>query len=158
MCVAISVVTTKWQHVSLDFSILGKKNFTNRSPYITPDYGIQGKSYTLSYPNGRSLDKNNQIQVDANSLLQGGVATDIIIPMTTATAIDTYTNGIDTALAYAENCLQTSCWAPQSSDESSGVWGVIAGVVAGVALTAGGIYLLKQRAKKHNVIRAAHVH
>lgn len=82
------------------------------------------RSYALSYPYGRSLDKNKQIQVDADNLLQGGVATDIIIPMTTETAINTYTNDIDTALAYAENCLQTSCWTPSSSDESSsGMWG-----------------------------------
>lgn len=98
-----------------------------------------GIIYYISYPDGRSLDKNNQIQVDANASLQGGVATDIIIPMNAATAIDTYTNGNDTALAYAVNCLQTSCWASQSSNESS--WKTIAEVVAGAAVVAGSVYL-----------------
>ena len=101
--------------------------------------------YFISYPDGRSLDKNNQIQVDANASLQGGVATDIIIPMNAATAIDTYTNGKDMALAYAINCLQTSCWAAQSSGSSSRVWETIAEVAAGVAAVTGGVYLAKQK-------------
>ena len=117
--------------------------------------GNPERNYFLSYPFGRSLDKNNQIQVDANNLLQGGVETDIIIPMTAATAIDTYTNGIDTALTYAENCLQTSCWASHPSDGSSfRIWKAIVGAVVGVALTAEGIYLLKQ----HGAISASHKH
>lgn len=117
--------------------------------YPSGNYRTTEKHYGIIYPIGRSLNQSGEIQVDANALLQGGVTRDIKIPMNTSTAIATYTNGEDTALTFAVNCLQNQCWATQpaapttnGSHQNNFPLGVVAGVAAGVAAIAGGTYLL----------------
>ncbi|MBE1445825.1 S41 family peptidase [Paenibacillus sp. OAS669] len=56
------------------------------------------EGYSANFPDGRSLNKDKQIQVDSNYTGQGGVAPDIRVPLTRETFKQVYIDGQDVLL------------------------------------------------------------
>ncbi|TIH20157.1 peptidase S41 [Marinifilum sp. JC120] len=85
--------------------------------YIVSFYGTNGSfgmtggeakmplGYTITFPNGQSLDVNKVIQLDSKNGI-GGITPDVRVPKTSARMID-YANGVDTELAYAVSFLNS---------------------------------------------------
>ncbi|NDV23743.1 S41 family peptidase [Desulfovibrio sp. JC022] len=85
--------------------------------YIVSFYGTNGSfgmtggeakiplGYTISFPNGQSLDINKEVQLDSQNGI-GGITPDVRVPKTSARMID-YANRVDTELAYAVDFLNS---------------------------------------------------
>jgi carboxyl-terminal processing protease len=69
---------------------------------------ILPEGLTLHFPDGQSLDRGGQIQLDSSSTLQGGVAPTIRVPMTEEAAKAVFLNHEDFLLDYAVQYLQDS--------------------------------------------------
>lgn len=67
---------------------------------------IMPENFMIMFSSGRAFDQNNQLLVESNSKLEGGVKTDILIPFSASTAIDINTQGKDSALDYALSYLK----------------------------------------------------
>jgi carboxyl-terminal processing protease len=68
-----------------------------------PEYELLSvqDSLHVSYPHGRSLDIDNEIQVDSDSNMAGGVIPDIRPPLTDDTIDKMFLQGVDVELEYA---------------------------------------------------------
>ncbi len=60
---------------------------------------------SISFAQARSLDENQKIQLDSDSLLQGGVQPDIKVPLTRESLVRQWTDGVDVQLEYAISLL-----------------------------------------------------
>lgn len=96
--------------------------------------------FIVIYPVGKSLDLFQQIQIDSDAKMHGGVSTDLLVPMSAKNAIDIYTNHLDPLLLSAENCLRTQCWPKSNSwPENSSNPGSGSSIVAVAAIGAASI-------------------
>ena len=68
--------------------------------------GVEG--YALSYPVGRSLDVDGNIQVDSDAQGKGGVSPDVRVPMTEETARAIFLEDRDVLLEKALELLATT--------------------------------------------------
>ncbi|MDT8976336.1 S41 family peptidase [Paenibacillus sp. chi10] len=64
------------------------------------------EGYVVQLPDGRSLNRNHEIQVDSDFSGKGGVTPDIQIPLTRETFKAKYVDSIDVELEYAIKALQ----------------------------------------------------
>lgn len=64
------------------------------------------EGFTISLPDGRSLNKDKVIQVDSDHTGQGGIAPDIKIPLDEEIFREKYINGQDVELNYAIETLK----------------------------------------------------
>lgn len=94
-------------HISKNITTLSFYPNTRGSHGPNPPLVLMPGGYLISYNVGYLTDQNGNILIEANKNHQGGVKTDVKIPMTATTAIDIYTNGKDPALKYAINWLNS---------------------------------------------------
>lgn len=90
-------------------------NGTHGSFGLTGGTTLMPGDLAVSFPQGRSLDADFQIQVDSNSELQGGVEPDSYVPVDSSAVEDMFGSNIDIVLSYAEQVLDSI-----SSVDSSG--------------------------------------
>ena len=64
------------------------------------------EGYALNFPTGQSLDAEQNIQLDSNHTLQGGVQPDMRVPLTEESARAMYIEGRDIVLEFAVAFLQ----------------------------------------------------
>ncbi|MFM0340288.1 S41 family peptidase [Paraburkholderia fungorum] len=69
-------------------------------PVGAPFIGMPG-NFVINFSSSRAYDENNNLLVESDGNLQGGVKTDVMIPLDANAAIDINTNGKDIALDYA---------------------------------------------------------
>jgi carboxyl-terminal processing protease len=67
---------------------------------------IMPENFVIMFSSSRAFDQNDQLLVESNAKLEGGVKTNILIPFDAKTAIDINTNGKDSALEYAVSYLE----------------------------------------------------
>ncbi len=60
---------------------------------------------SVGYPQARSLNQDQGIQIDSDSTLKGGVEPDIKVPLNRETIIQQWSDGIDVQLEYAKSLL-----------------------------------------------------
>ncbi len=61
--------------------------------------------FVIQYPFARSLNENEQIQLDSNADLEGGVQPDVRIPLTVQNVKALWKEGVDVELEYAKSVL-----------------------------------------------------
>ncbi len=67
---------------------------------------VMPENFIINFSDSIARDENNQILVESNADLDGGVKTDILIPFDTQTAINVNTNNKDIALDFAVSYLK----------------------------------------------------
>jgi carboxyl-terminal processing protease len=98
-------------------------------------------AYNLRYGISYIVDRKGRIMINADKNFQGGVKTDLKIPLDTQTAIDIYTNRKDPALNFAQNCLATQCWKNNhAGSDSSNFTAIGIATAVGISSLVGGIY------------------
>ncbi len=98
-------------HIVSHWGTNGSFGMVDHDPVLLP------LDISISFAQARSLDENQKIQLDSDSLLHGGVQPDIKVPLTRESLIQQWTDGIDVQLEYAISLLSEV----HEVDDTSGI-------------------------------------